>query len=281
MLIKYGFGIAISVPQPTPLVTLLDVRAERRGDVIEESDFVTSPNVPVSTYRDPFGNLCRRTVAPTGDFAITLGGTILDAGAPDPVDASLREVPVAELPDDVLVYLLSSRYCEVDRMGAFAWQQFGNVAPGWPRVQAIVDFVHQHIAFGYHHALDTRTAFDAFTERVGVCRDFAHLTLTLCRALNIPARYVNGYLGDIGVPKDPAPMDFSAWCEIYLDGRWYAFDARHNKPRIGRIPVAFGRDATDVPLIHSFGPHVLTSFKVWTDELEVLDAKQPLAEQAA
>lgn len=281
MLIKYGFGIAISVSQPTPLVTLLDVRAERRVDVIEESDFVTSPNVPVSTYRDQFGNLCRRTIAPTGDFAITLGGTILDTGAPDPVDPSLREVPVAELPDDVLVYLLSSRYCEVDRMGAFAWQQFGSVAPGWPRVQAIVDFVHHHIAFGYHHARDTRTAFDAFTERVGVCRDFAHLAITLCRALNIPARYVNGYLGDIGVPKDPAPMDFSAWCEIYLGGRWYAFDARHNEPRIGRIPVAFGRDATDVPLIHSFGPHVLTSFKVWTDEVDVLDAKQPVAEQAA
>lgn len=279
MLIKYGYGIAIALPQPTPLVTLLDVREERRGDVTEESDFVTTPQVPVSIYRDQFGNMCRRTVAPTGDFAITLGGTILDTGAPDPVDPSAGEVPVAELPDDVLVYLLSSRYCEVDRMGAFAWQQFGPAEPGWRRVQAIVDFVHRHLSFGYHHARDTRTAFDAFTERVGVCRDFAHLTITFCRALNIPARYVNGYLGDIGVPKNPAPMDFSAWCEVYLGGRWYAFDARHNRPRIGRIPVAYGRDATDVPLMHSFGQHVLKSFKVWTDEVEA--EATPASERAA
>lgn len=267
MLINYGFGIAISVPRPTPLITLLDIRRCRRGDVLKESDFQTKPGVPVSVYRDQYGNLCRRMVAPAGDFSMTLGGTILDSGEPDLVDRSLREVPVADLPDDALVYLLGSRYCETDRLSSLAWQQFGGIAPGWERVQAIVDFVHRHLAFGYQHARDTRTAAEAYAERIGVCRDFAHLTITLCRALNIPARYVNGYLGDIGVPKDPAPMDFSAWCEVYLGGRWCTFDARHNTPRIGRIPVAYGRDATDVPLVHSFGQHVLKSFKVWTDEV--------------
>lgn len=273
MLIKYGFGIAITVPQPTPLITLLDVRDHRRPDVIDESAFVTTPNVPISIYRDQFGNVCRRMIAPAGEFAIKLGGTIQDSGAPDIVDPSLGEVPVAELPDDVLVYLLGSRYCETDRLSEIAWTHFGTMTPGWARVEAIVDFVHRHITFGYQHARDTRTATEAYEERVGVCRDFTHLTIALCRALNIPARYVNGYLGDIGVPKDPAPMDFSAWCEIYLGGRWCAFDARHNKPRIGRIPVAYGRDATDVPLIHSFGPHELKSFKVWTDELAVAETR--------
>ncbi len=272
MLIKYGFGIAITFPQPSPLITLLDVHADRRADVREESDFVTTPAVPISIYRDQFGNQCRRMVAPAGDFSMTIGGIIEDSGDPDPIERSLPEVPVAELPDDVLVYLLGSRYCETDRLSEFAWRQFGALQPGWDRVQAVVDFVHRHIAFGYHHARDTRTAAEALEERVGVCRDFAHLTIALCRALNIPARYVNGYLGDIGVPKDPAAMDFSAWCEIYLGGRWYAFDARHNTPRIGRIPVAYGRDATDVPLVHSFGQHVLTSFKVWTDEVNAEEA---------
>lgn len=267
MLIKYGFGIAITVPQPTPLITLLDVRDQRRPDIVEESAFITTPDVPQSMYRDQFGNMCRRMIAPAGEFAITMGGTIRDSGAPDLVDRTLCEVPVAELPDDVLVYLLGSRYCETDRLSDVAWAQFGGVKPGWARVEAIVDFVHRRISFDYLQARDTRTAAEAYEEGVGVCRDFAHLTIALCRALNIPARYVNGYLGDIGVPKDPAPMDFSAWCEIYLGGQWCAFDARHNKPRIGRIPVAYGRDATDVPLIHSFGQHVLKSFKIWTDEV--------------
>ena len=172
------------------------------------------------------------------------------------------------LPDECLGYLLGSRYCETDHMSGLAWSLFGHVPPGWARVQAITDYVHNHISFGYGYARSTRTAAQAHEERVGVCRDFAHLAITLCRCMNIPARYVNGYLGDIGVPADPAPMDFSAWFEVWLDGKWYTFDARHNKPRIGRVVVARGRDATDVPLLHSFGPHSLTMFKVWTYEQE-------------
>jgi transglutaminase-like putative cysteine protease len=267
MRINYGFDIGITVPQPTPLITLLDVHDSRRAEVISEGDFITRPNVPVSMYRDQFGNVCRRMVAPAGDFSFTLGGTILDSGNFDLVDWNLHELPIAELPDDVLVYLLGSRYCETDQLSDMAWKQFGNVRPGWSRVAAIVNFVHGHLTFGYQHARATRTAAEAYQERVGVCRDFAHLTIALCRCLNIPARYVNGYLGDIGVPRDPAPMDFSAWCEVYLGGQWCVFDARHNKQRIGRIVVSRGRDATDVSLLHTFGPHVLKWFKVWTDEV--------------
>ncbi|WP_072396336.1 transglutaminase family protein [Hyphomicrobium sp. CS1GBMeth3] len=279
MLINYGFDISITAAQSTPLITLLDIRAERRGDITGEGPFVTTPEVAVSKYRDQFGNICRRLVAPAGEFRLTLSGTIRDSGKSDLVDESLAEIPIPELPDDVLVYLLGSRYCETDRLSELAWDRFGSLPPGWTRVQTIVDFVHDHLTFGYQHARATRTAADAFYERVGVCRDFAHLTIALCRCLNIPARYVNGYLGDIGVPPDPAAMDFSAWCEVYLGGRWCTFDARHNRPRIGRIAVAHGRDATDVPLIHSFGPHLLKSFKVWTDE--VTDAGAQSARPAA
>jgi transglutaminase-like putative cysteine protease len=267
MLINYGFDIAIHVPQPTPIITLLDISETRRADVLTESAFITTPEVANTFYRDQFNNRCRRMVAPAGDFRFTLNGTIRDPGTHDFIDTSLEEVPIPELPDDVIVYLLGSRYCETDQLSDMAWKEFGGVARGWSRVQAIVDFVHDRLEFGYPHARSTRTAADAYQEQVGVCRDFAHLTIALCRCLNIPARYVNGYLGDIGVPRDPAPMDFSAWCEVYLGGRWCTFDARHNKPRIGRIVVAHGRDATDVPLLHTFGPHVLKTFKVWTDEV--------------
>jgi transglutaminase-like putative cysteine protease len=185
------------------------------------------------------------------------------------------ETPVEELPDDVLGYLLGSRYCETDHLSGLAWNLFGHMPPGWARVQAIVDYVHNRLSFGYGYARSTRTAAQAHEERVGVCRDFAHLAITLCRCMNIPARYVNGYLGDIGVPEDPAPMDFSAWVEVFLDGKWYTFDPRHNMRRIGRVVIARGRDATDVPLLHSFGPHRLSLFKVWTYEQESHPARPP------
>lgn len=266
MLINYGFEIAISVPRATPLICLLDVHPERRLDIASEAPFCAGASIPSTTYLDGFGNQCRRLMAPAGDLTMRIHGTIADSGKPDEVNPSAREVPVDHLPHHVLTFLLGSRYCETDRLSQIAWDLFGGVAPGWNRVQAICDFVHNQITFGYAHARSTRTALEAFEERKGVCRDFAHLMIALCRCLNIPARYVNGYLGDIGVPADPAPMDFSAWTEVYLENRWYTFDARHNKPRIGRIVVARGRDATDVPLINSFGPHTLKTFKIWTDE---------------
>jgi transglutaminase-like putative cysteine protease len=268
MLINYGYEIAITLAKSTPLICLLDVHPDRRSDIRTEAPFRSMPAVPSTTYIDGFGNRCRRLMAPAGDITLRLDGTIVDDGIHDPVAPGAREIAVEQLPHDTLVFLLGSRYCETDRLSQIAWDYFGTLPPGWTRAQAICDFVHNHIKFGYQHARATRTALEAFEERVGVCRDFAHLMIAFCRCLNIPARYVNGYLGDIGVPPDPAPMDFSAWVEVFLDDRWYTFDPRHNAARIGRIVVARGRDATDVALINSFGPHTLKLFKIWTDESE-------------
>lgn len=272
MLIRYGYEITLTCQQPTALVCLLSVHEDRAADIRVPETTFTTPDVAVSTYRDLFGNRCRRLVAPAGDLTIWGDATIEDDGALDRMVPGAREMPVSELPDPCLVYLMGSRYCETDRLSQIAWDTFGALTPGWSRVQAICDFVHNHIHFDYMQARSTRTAFEAFHERVGVCRDFAHLAVTLCRCLNIPARYVNGHLGDIGVPVVD-PMDFSAWMEVFLDGAWHVFDPRNNAPRIGRIVVARGRDAADIPLINSFGPHVLTSFRVWTYEV-------PAAQQA-
>ena len=267
MLINYGYEITVSVVNPTPMICLLDIHPEHRADIRAETPLGTQPLVPTSTYIDMFGNQCRRLVAPAGDLTLHVNGTIADSGLQDPVVPQAVEIPVQNLPTDVLMFLLGSRYCETDKLSQTAWDMFGSMPPGWGRVQAITDYVHNRLTFSYQHARATRTALEAYEEGVGVCRDFAHLLITFCRCLNIPARYVNGYLGDIGVPPYPAPMDFSAWVEIFLGNRWYAFDPRHNEPRIGRIVVARGRDATDVPLVHSFGPHILKTFKVWTDEV--------------
>jgi len=264
--IRYGYEITVTCQQPTALVCLLSVNDDRAADIRSPESTFTTPAVPTSTYRDLFGNRCLRLVAPAGDLTIWGDATIEDSGLPDRIVPSARELPVPDLPDDCLVFLMGSRYCETDRLSQIAWDLFGNVSPGWSRVQAICDFVHGHIRFDYMQARSTRTAFDAFHERVGVCRDFAHLAVALCRCLNIPARYVNGHLGDIGVPVVD-PMDFSAWIEVFLEGRWHTFDPRNNLPRIGRIVVARGRDAADIPLINSFGPHVLKGFRVWTYEV--------------
>lgn len=266
MLIRYGYDITVTCPQATPMLTMLAPRAERAPDVRSPDVVLTNPQTATTTYTDMFGNICRRFIAPGGDLQIWGDGTLHDSGAHDPAFWDAREVPVAELPDECLIYLMGSRYCETDRLSQIAWDTFGQVQPGWSRVQAICDFVHQHITFGYQDARSTRTALDAYEERIGVCRDYAHLAIAFCRCMNIPARYINGHLGDIGVPILD-PMDFSAWIEVYLSGQWMTFDPRNNIPRIGRIVVARGRDAADVPLIVSFGPHVLKSFRVWTYDI--------------
>ncbi len=266
MFIRLGYEVAISCAQPTEFVSLLDVHPQCSEQIRAQSDLEAAPSIETSVYIDSFGNACRRLSAPAGDLRLFRDVVVEDSGIPDPVAPEAREVPVRDLPDDVIEFLLPSRYCETDLMMNVAWQQFGTLAPGWQRVQAIFTYAHQRLTFGYEFARATRTAAQAHEERVGVCRDFAHLAVTLCRCMNIPARYVNGYMGDIGVPPDPAPMDFNAWCEVYLGDRWYTLDARHNHPRIGRVVVARGRDAADIPLLHSFGPHLLKSFKVWTFE---------------
>jgi transglutaminase-like putative cysteine protease len=267
MKIRAGYRIAYQSPKPTPMILALRIHPSRETDLILRDDPNFDAHVELHEYHDGFGNRCGRIVAPSGRLTISTDFLITDSGAPDDVSHDARQHLLEDLPADVLVYLLGSRYCETDRLLETAWSLFGNVPKGWTLVQAICDFVHQHLAFGYEHARPTRSAWDAFVEKRGVCRDFAHLAVTLCRCMNVPARYCTGYLGDIGVPPADEPMDFSAWFEVYLGDRWYTFDARHNEPRIGRILMARGRDATDVALVTSFGLCTLTSFEVVTEEV--------------
>lgn len=268
MLIRYGFRLSFDAPQATAVLARLDVHPDRRPDIASETALTLNGQTADPVVPDAHGNLIRRFIAQPGRTALELSGVIEDGGAYEEQLADQPLVPVGELPDDAMLYLLPSRYCESDNLGSVAWQQFGHLPQDASRIRAVVDHVHNNITFGYRHARSNRTAAEALTERVGVCRDFAHATIALCRALNIPARYVNGYLGDIGVPRDPTPMDFSAWVEVFAGGRWFTVDARHNRPRIGRIVIARGRDATDVPLIHTFGPHTLQDFVVVTEQIE-------------
>jgi len=266
MEIRVGYELIYDCPQPTPMLLVLNVHPSRAADIVIADCLTTNPEVPLTSYRDTFGNICTRLVAPQGQIRISATGVVRDSGEPDVVAPDARQVPVQNLADETLVFLLGSRYCETDRLMQTAWGLFGHLQPGWGMVQTICDYVHNHIRFDYQLARATRTAWEAYNERVGVCRDYAHLALTLCRCMNIPARYCTGYLGDIGVPVT-GPMDFSGWFEAYLDGQWYTFDPRNNVPRIGRILIGHGRDATDVPISNTFGPNLLVSFKVVTDEI--------------
>ena len=267
MLIRYGFDIEARLWQPTTLITTMDVHASQRDAVIWESDFEVSEGGRLETFFDDEGNKRRRLTADAGLVGMKLAGVVKNSGALDDYDEGAEVVPVGNLPRDALPYLRASRYCETDLLSDFAWASFGSIQGGYAKVQAACDYVHDRLRFSYPEARPTRTAAQAMEEQVGVCRDFTHLAVTLCRCLNIPARYCNGYLGDIGVPPDPAPMDFNAWMEAYIGGRWYTFDPRHNARRIGRILIARGRDAADIPMITSFGPHKLTKFKVTTEEV--------------
>jgi transglutaminase-like putative cysteine protease len=267
MKIRAGYEIAYDCPKPTPMLLLLSVHPSRVADLLTSQQMRFDPVTAARDYSDRFGNICTRIVAPEGRLTIAADLLVRDSGAPDVVAPEVVQVPVEELPDEVLVYLLGSRYCETDRLMDTAWSLFGGAPAGWGRVQAICDYVHDRITFGYEHARPTKTAWEAFMERQGVCRDFTHLAVTFCRCMNIPARYCTGYLGDIGIPPVDAPMDFSAWFEVYLGGAWYTFDARHNRPRIGRILMGRGRDATDVAIITSFGLCTLAGFTVVTDEV--------------
>jgi transglutaminase-like putative cysteine protease len=266
MRLHIGCELTFEFPQPTPLIAMLNVHFSRIPDLERPDYLVTKPSVPIESYRDSFGNWCNRLVAPAGRFALGTDTVVRDRGAPDPTVPDALQHQVQHLPSESLLFLLGSRYCETDALSDEAWRRFGHTPLGWPRVQAICDFVHQHITFGYEHSRATRTAAEAFAERRGVCRDYAHLAATFCRCLNIPTRYCTGYVSDIGLPPPYAPMDFAAWIEVYLGGRWHAFDPRNNTPRIGRILIAQGRDAADVPLTHIFGPGELSEFRVWTEE---------------
>jgi transglutaminase-like putative cysteine protease len=268
MLIRLGYDLSYHQTQFTPVILLLEVHPSRVGDLHYLDVPQTEPFVRLDRYYDAFGNRCCRLVAPPGDIRIHMETTINDSGLPDAVAPGAVQHDVQDLPYDTVQFVQGSRYCETQLLTEEAWRLFGYTSPGWSRVQAICDFVHRHLHFNYQLARSTRTAAEAYREGVGVCRDFAHLAITFCRCMNIPARYCTGYLGDIGVPPVPDPMDFSGWFEAYLGGRWYTFDARHNVPRIGRVPIAYGRDAADVAISTSFGTSRLLSFNVVTYELE-------------
>jgi transglutaminase-like putative cysteine protease len=267
MLIRAGYDIVFEYPISTPVLAMLYIHPSRASSFRRAESLIVEPQLRIDDYIDTFGNRCGRLVVPAGKVRFWNDAVVEDDGEPDRQQTSAEQHDIHALPDEVLRFLLPSRYCEVDRMLDVAWQLFGDGPTGWARVQAVCDFVHQHIRFDYLSARNTRTAYEAYEERVGVCRDFTHLAITLCRCLNIPARYSTGYLGDIGVPPSKDPMDFSAWFEVYLGGQWHTFDARNNEPRIGRILMARGRDAADVALLTAFSVDRLVRFKVWTDEV--------------
>ncbi len=266
MLIKIGFELSFNIPAPVPMLLVLHVHPEQVHKLQYLEHLLVEPNVPVYTFIDGFGNRAARIAAPAGALRISYSNLVNDSGNPEPSIEGAYVHPVEELPPDILPFLLASRYCEVDRMTQTAWDLFGSIPLGWRRVQAVVDWAHNHIRFGYQYASPFKTAYDAYGEGRGVCRDYMHLAITMLCAMNIPARYATGYLGDIGVPQNPAPMDFSAYLEVYLSGTWWAMDARHNVRRIGRVKQAHGRDAVDVALTTSFGPSSLTGFKVVCEE---------------
>lgn len=267
MLIRLGYEMGFEAPVATPMLLLLYVHPAQAAALKYPDRVRTDPEFSVEEFVDTHGNRCGRCVSPAGPFRLWGDTLIEDSGEPDPIRRDAVQHAVEELPPEVLPFLLASRYCEVDLLSEIAWKLFGQSPTGWDRVQAVCDWVHANVRFGYQFARPTKTAHEVYLERCGVCRDFTHLAVTFCRCLNIPARYVTGYLGDIGIPPAPFPMDFSAWFEVYLGGRWHTFDARHNVPRIGRVLMARGRDATDVAFTTSFGAMTLKQFRVWTDEV--------------
>jgi transglutaminase-like putative cysteine protease len=269
MLIRIGFDLTFEIPAPVPMILMLYTHPSRSGSLSGPEMIQSTPAIPISTFTDHYGNRCGRIMAPAGPLRLWHEATVRDSGLPDPVSLDAGQLDVHSMPPEVVQFLFASRYCETDILSDIAWGLFGETQPGWSRVQAVCDWVHNNVQFGYSFARPTKTAYEVYQERKGVCRDFSHLLIAFLRCMNIPARYATGYLGDIGVPPDPAPMDFSAWTEVFLDGRWYTFDARHNTPRIGRIVMARGRDAVDVAITTSFGPSTLTKFSVTTDAIPV------------
>jgi transglutaminase-like putative cysteine protease len=267
MTLQVGFELLYECPQPVPMILLVNVHFSRSADMAQPDLLTTEPAIPFTAYRDAFGNWCTRLIAPPGLLKLRANGVVRDEGKLEEAVPNAVQHSVEDLPEETLVFLLGSRYCDTDLLSGIAWQLFASTPPGWTRVQAICDYVHNHIAFNYNNARSTRTASQAYEERTGVCRDFAHLAIAFCRCMNIPARYCTGYLSDIGTPPPWGVGDFAAWFEVYLGGQWHLFDPRNNVPRIGRVLMARGRDASDVAIATTFGPNLLLDFKVWTDEV--------------
>jgi len=281
MWIRIGYDLTFDLPAPTPILLMLFVHPSRATTLVRPERVFVEPDLTVDSFTDSFGNRAALISAPAGKLRLWYDNVVVDSGLHEPTIENTELIPVEQLPRECLQFLLPSRYCEVDRMSQMAWDLFGSTPPTWERVQTVMDWVHGRIEFGYEFARGTKSAFEACEERRGVCRDFMHLAITLLRALNVPARYATGYLGDIGVPESPLPMDFSAWFEVYLGHKWYTLDARHNEPRIGRVLMARGRDAVDVALTTSFGPAKLENFRVWTDTVDETVVRQDPAVPAA
>lgn len=267
MKLRIGYELIYDFPQPTPVILVVNVHSSRTADLAEPDVLIAEPSVPIVGYQDIFGNACHRLLAPAGRLHLSTDAVINDSGQPDEIAWDAHQDTVQDLPVDALLFLLGSRYCETDLLSERAWQLFGGTVPGYPRVQAICDFVNQHIRFDYQQACATRSANEAWQEQIGVCRDYAHLAITFCRCMNIPARYCTGYLSDVGTPLPLPPGDFAAWFEAWIGGRWVLFDPRNNVPRIGRVLMARGRDAADVAIATTFGPNRLHGFRVWADEI--------------
>jgi transglutaminase-like putative cysteine protease len=267
MQLRVGYELSYSFPQPTPMILVVNIHDSRASDLIVPDRLTTEPPIPATSYRDAFGNRCTRVLAPAGRLRLAASGVISDSGQPDEIVSAAWQHSLQDLPDETLVFLLGSRYCETDLLSATAWQLFSGTAPGYPRVQAICDYVHNHLVFNYQNACPTRSATEAFSQRIGVCRDFTHLAIAFCRCMNIPARYCTGYLSDVGMQPPFGVGDFAAWFEAWIGGRWQIFDPRNNVPRAGRVLMARGRDASDVAIATTFGPNMLESFRVWTDEI--------------
>jgi transglutaminase-like putative cysteine protease len=275
MRIRLGCEMAYDFPSPTPLIAMLHVHYTEATQLEHPDLLMTDPPVPAAGYRDVYGNWCTRLVAPAGPFRMKVDSVIRDDGLPDAIARDAQEHRVQDLPPEAVQFLIASRYCETELLMQDAWRLFANVPPGWGRVQAICDFVNRHVTFDYMKARPTRTAAETFREQSGVCRDFAHLAVTLCRCMNIPARYCTGYISDVGLPPPHGQMDLAAWMEVYLGGAWRVFDPRNNAPRWGRVLMGHGRDAADVPLAHIFGPTPLVEFRVWTYQIDEAGAIVP------
>jgi transglutaminase-like putative cysteine protease len=276
MLIRFGYDISLRFPAPTEMIMMLHTHPSLWASLRTYEHLISDPPVALEAFIDLYGNHCTRASCGTGVLRLRNDAIIYDSGMPDTVSPQARQFSLHELPTETLHYLIGSRYCELELLSDTAWNLFGQGPAGWARVQAICDWVHAHVTFGYHFARVDRTAYQTYLERRGVCRDYTHLAIAFCRCMGIPARYATGYLGDIHVPPDPNPMDFSAWFEVFLGGQWHTFDARNNRPRVGRILMARGRDAADVALTTTFGKHVLENFTIWTYEISQEQARRGL-----
>ncbi|MFI5040293.1 MAG: transglutaminase family protein [Acidimicrobiales bacterium] len=263
--VRVGCRFSYLAEVPTAAILQVEPRLDG-GSIAVREQWSTDPVLDLHPYRDAFGNLCRRTTLPAGATTLGYDGVVRVSGEPDESDASAEEIPPDQLPDEVLAFIMPSRFCLPDQLGDVAWTEFGGLAPGYARVQAVCDFVHDHLRFDYDASSPLATALDVYQAHAGVCRDFAHLGISLCRALNIPARYAFGYIPDLDLSTAAGTtMDFCAWMEVFLGGRWWTFDPRNNVPRAGRVLIGLGRDAVDVAMITTFGGPELTAMSVWAD----------------